>query len=85
LLSVVYPLSSITNIERKVMTIKKHFSRSVIVINAVVFFAKHTLFGGLLTHHHLNFSPRTLAVVMEIMAYARLGAPIYAGWAYDDI
>jgi hypothetical protein len=80
LLSVVYPLSSITNIERKVMTIKKHFSRSVIVINAVVFFAKHTLFGGLLTHHH-----RTLAVVMEIMAYARLGAPIYAGWAYDDI
>jgi hypothetical protein len=63
-------------------TRKKYFSKSAISINATV--AKQTLFSCLLTRHHSNLSPRILAVTMEIMAYASLGAPIYAGWSCDD-
>ncbi|MGB6627730.1 MAG: hypothetical protein WBE61_06335 [Nitrososphaeraceae archaeon] len=81
MLSIVNLLSSITNI-CAMTTRKKYFSKSAITINAAV--AKQTFFSCLLTRHHPNFSPRTLAVMMEIMAYASLGAPIYAGWSYDD-
>src|SRR6476646_6011533 len=81
LLSIVNLLSSITNI-CVMITRKKYFSKPTISINAAI--AKQTLFSCLLTRHHPNFSPRTLAVMMEIMAYASLCAPIYAGWSYDD-
>jgi hypothetical protein len=39
----------------------------------------------LLAHHHINLSHRIVAVMMDIMAYASVGAPMYAGWAYDDM
>jgi hypothetical protein len=81
LLRIVNLLSSITN--TCVMTTrKKYLSKSAISINATV--AKQTLFSCLLRRHHPIFSPRTLAVMMEIMAYASLGAPIYPGWSYAD-
>jgi hypothetical protein len=62
---------------------KKYFSKSGIVISAVVC-AKQTLFRCLLRPFHHNFSPHTIAAIMEIMAYVNLGAAMYAGWAYDD-
>jgi hypothetical protein len=80
-LSIVNLLSSISNIYAMI-TRKNIFGKSAITINAAV--AKQTFFSCLLTRHHPNFSPRNLAVMMEIIAYASLGAPIYAGWPYDD-
>jgi hypothetical protein len=53
------------------MTTRKNTLQPTISINAAI--AKQILFSCLLTRHHPNFSPRTLAVMMEIMAFASLG------------
>jgi hypothetical protein len=63
------------------MTTRKNTLQPTISINAAI--AKQILFSCLLTRHHPNFSPRTLAVMMEIMAFASLGW-IYDGWSCVD-
>jgi hypothetical protein len=47
--------------------------------------ARHILLGCLLAHHRLDLSSRIVAAIMDIMAYLSFGAPIYAGWAYDEL
>ena len=62
-------------------TRKRYFSKPTISINAAI--AKQILFSCLLTRHRPNFSPGTLAVMMEIMAFASLGS-IYDCWSCVD-
>ena len=41
--------------------------------------ARNNLYSCLLAHHHLNLSHRIVAVIIDIMAHASFGAPIYVG------